>query len=69
MVADHKGGQHQGGIGCLKRAHYQEGLVSNSKHRKNKAETPPILSKSRRTQRRLVEANLGCIVIHSGSKQ
>jgi tripartite-type tricarboxylate transporter receptor subunit TctC len=32
-----------------------EGLVSNSERRKTKVETPPIVSKSRRTQRRLVE--------------
>jgi tripartite-type tricarboxylate transporter receptor subunit TctC len=32
--------------------------VSNSKRRKTKAEAPPIVSKSRRTQRRLIEARL-----------
>src|SRR5262249_56585463 len=34
------------------------GLVSNSKRRKAKAETRPIVSKTRRTQRRPIEARL-----------
>jgi tripartite-type tricarboxylate transporter receptor subunit TctC len=35
-----------------------EGLVSNSERRKTKVETPPIVSKTRRTQRRPIEARL-----------
>jgi hypothetical protein len=33
-----------------------EGLVSNSERRKTKVETPPMVPKSRRTQRRQIEA-------------
>jgi hypothetical protein len=42
-------------IGALPAAP-KEGLVSNSKNRKNGAETQPIVSKTRRMQRRPVEA-------------
>jgi hypothetical protein len=37
----------------------KEGLVSNSKRRKTKVETPSMVSKSRLTQRRLVGARHG----------
>jgi hypothetical protein len=70
MVADHQGGRNQGelaGIGSPDPAdeitdavcrQHEEGLVSNIKPRKTKVETPPLVSKSRRTQRRLIEPRL-----------
>ena len=36
----------------------KEGLMSNSVRRKTKVETPPMVSKTRRTQRRPIEARL-----------
>ena len=65
MVADHQGGWHQNGVRLVvtapicrisRFAKMKEGPVSISVRRRSRIETPLIVSKTQRTQRRPVEA-------------